>query len=169
MATPAIQSRLHAFLWFNDQAEDAARFYTSVFDDARIESVTRYPEGTEACSGRPTGSVMTVDFRIEGQRFVALNGGPGRPFTEAISFVVNCASQEEVDRYWNRLVEGGRPKACGWLEDRFGVSWQIVPTRLMELFANSDSEQAGRVTEAMLKMVKLEIGPLEAAYAGKQP
>jgi predicted 3-demethylubiquinone-9 3-methyltransferase (glyoxalase superfamily) len=151
------------FLWFDTQAEEAANFYVSIFDDARVTDVTRYPEGAPG----PAGQVMTVSFELFGQDFAALNGGPLFPFTEAISFVVNCTDQEEVDRYWNALADGGTPQQCGWIKDRFGVSWQIVPTALGELFAAGDAEQGQRVMQAMLAMVKLEIAPLQAAFDGR--
>jgi predicted 3-demethylubiquinone-9 3-methyltransferase (glyoxalase superfamily) len=161
--------RITPFLWFDHQAEEAARFYTSIFRNSEILTVTRYgDEGAEA-SGRPKGTVMTVAFRLDGQEFVALNGGPVFTFTEAISFVVNCETQDEVDHYWEKLSEGGDPKAqqCGWLKDKYGVSWQIVPTVLIELFCGPDPEKSGRVMKAMLQMKKIEIDILEQASAGQ--
>ena len=154
--------RITPFLWFDNQAEDAVSFYTSIFEDSRILRVQRY---SEAGPG-PTGTVMTVAFELEGEPFTALNGGPVYEFNPAISFVVNCKDQEQVDYYWDRLFEGGTPMQCGWLTDQFGVSWQIVPTRLLELLADPDPERAKRVTEAMLKMIKLDIAELEAAARG---
>lgn len=160
----AIQ-KITPFLWFDSQAEEAAGFYASIFKHSRIVSISRYgAEGAEA-SGRPKGTVMTVAFQLEGHDFVALNGGPYFKFTEAISFVVNCASQDEVDYYWEGLSEGGDEKAqqCGWLKDKFGVSWQIVPTVLVKLLNDPDPEKSQRVMKAMLKMQKLDIAGLKRA------
>jgi predicted 3-demethylubiquinone-9 3-methyltransferase (glyoxalase superfamily) len=154
--------RITPSLWFDNNAEEAATFYVSVFDDAEILNVTRY---TEAGPG-PEGTVVTISFRLHGQEFVAINGGPQFPFTEAISFTINCASQEEVDYYWEKLADGGEPVQCGWLKDRFGLSWQVVPTILQELIGDKDPAKAKRVTEAMLKMIKLDIAQLQAAYEG---
>ncbi len=154
--------RITPSLWFDNNAEEAATFYVSVFDDAEILNVTRY---TEAGPG-PEGTVVTISFRLHGQEFVAINGGPQFPFTEAISFTINCASQEEVDYYWEKLTDGGEPVQCGWLKDRFGLSWQVVPTILQELIGDKDPAKAKRVTEAMLKMIKLDIAQLQAAYEG---
>ena len=152
--------RITPFLWFDDQAEEAAELYTSVFENSRIRSITRYGKAGPG----PEGSVMTVSFELEGLQFTALNGGPEFRFNEAISFVVDCQSQEEVDELWERLSEGGEEGPCGWLKDRFGVSWQIVPTVLPELLSDPDPEKAQRVTEAMLKMSKIDIGALKQAY-----
>jgi predicted 3-demethylubiquinone-9 3-methyltransferase (glyoxalase superfamily) len=149
------------FLWFDDTAEEAANYYASVFDDARVVETTRYIEGSPG----PVGQVMTVVFELFGQRFIALNGGPQFGFTPAISFVVHCDDQAEIDRLWDALSDGGEPGKCGWLEDRFGVTWQIVPRVLDELLrGGGDEGRARRVTETMLQMGKLEIGPLRAAY-----
>ncbi len=148
-------------LWFDTQSEDAAKFYTSVFPNSRILEVTHYG----SAGPRAEGLVMTVSFELDGQRFTALNGGPEFTFSEAISFEVSCESQEEVDRYWSTLSEGGEEGPCGWLKDKFGVSWQIVPARLLELIADSDQEKAQRVMAAMLKMRKIEIDELERAAA----
>jgi predicted 3-demethylubiquinone-9 3-methyltransferase (glyoxalase superfamily) len=153
-------SKIKPFLWFEDQAEEAAKFYTSIFRNSKIGSVARYPEGSPG----PAGKVMTVAFRIEGQDFVALNGGPQFKFTEAISFVVQCEDQKEIDRYWDKLTAGGgKPVQCGWLKDKYGVSWQIVPAMMDELFAGKDKARAQRVMQAMLKMVKLDIRKLKEA------
>jgi predicted 3-demethylubiquinone-9 3-methyltransferase (glyoxalase superfamily) len=155
-------------LWFDDQAEEAARFYASIFKGAKVGNITRYgAEGFEI-HRRPAGSVMTVEFEIEGQDFVALNGGPIFKFNEAISFQVHCKSQDEVDHYWQKLAEGGdvRAQQCGWLKDRFGVSWQIVPTALAEMLKDKDPEKARRVMRAMLQMKKLDIAALRQAYTG---
>jgi predicted 3-demethylubiquinone-9 3-methyltransferase (glyoxalase superfamily) len=150
-------------LWFDTEGEDAARFYTSIFPNARIVEVTRYG----SAGPRAEGTVMTVVFELDGQPFIALNGGPDFTFSEAISFEVDCDSQEEVDRFWDALTEGGGQEGpCGWLKDRYGVSWQIVPTVLNELIADPDREKSQRVMAAMLKMGKLEIAELERAAAG---
>jgi predicted 3-demethylubiquinone-9 3-methyltransferase (glyoxalase superfamily) len=155
--------KITTFLWFDTQAEEAAQFYTSLFDDSRIVDIQR---SGESGPGTP-GSVLVVEFELAGQRYLALNGGPQYPFTEAISLSVDCASQEEVDSLWARLTaDGGEPGPCGWLKDRFGLSWQIVPRRLPELLADPDKEAAGRVMTAMLGMGKIDIKELEAAYAG---
>ena len=155
--------KITPFLWFDDQAEAAADFYTSVFKDSRILGVSRYGE---AGPGRE-GTVMVVTFELEGQRFTALNGGPSFKFTEAISFEVDCETQEEVNELWEKLTaEGGEESMCGWLKDKYGLSWQIVPKILGELMGDEDPEKAKRVTEAMLKMRKLEIAELKRAYEG---
>lgn len=153
--------KITPFLWFDDQAEEAARFYTSVFKTARITQVSHYAKATEAVSGKQAGSVMTVAFELEGQSFVALNGGPQYRFSPAVSFVVNCGSQDEVDALWGALSEGGEPRQCGWLTDKFGVTWQIVPTVLPRLL--SDPARAERVMQALLKMTRIDIAALEAA------
>ncbi|MBN1372770.1 MAG: VOC family protein [Anaerolineaceae bacterium] len=149
-------------LWFDHQAEEAANFYGSIFEDSKILEVARYGEG----GPMPAGTVLTVTFTLQGQEFMALNGGPHFQFSPAISFYVNCESQEEVDRLWERLLDGGVEEQCGWLKDRYGVSWQIVPTVLGEMMNDSDPEKVKRVTAAMLKMVKLDIAGLKRAYAG---
>ena len=159
--------RITPFLWFDTQAEDAAHFYVSTFKNSRIGSVARYDEETAKAAGRPQGSVMTVAFELDGQEFTALNGGPVFKFTEAISFVVNCDTQEEVDHFWEKLSAGGREIQCGWLTDKFGVSWQVVPTVLIEMLQDKDPEKAKRVMAAMLKMTKIEIAPLKRAYEGR--
>ncbi len=161
---PKTVQRITPFLWFDTQAEEAANFYISIFPNSKIRGVTRYDEAGEKVAGRPRGSVMTVPFELDGQEFVALNGGPVFTFTEAISFVVNCETQEEVDRFWNRLSAGGQEVQCGWLKDRFGVSWQIVPTVLPEMLQDPDPEKAKRVMAAMLKMIKIDIAALKRAY-----
>jgi predicted 3-demethylubiquinone-9 3-methyltransferase (glyoxalase superfamily) len=151
--------RITPFLWFDHQAEEAADFYTSIFPNSKIVNVVRYGPGAMG----PAGSVMTVEFLLEGQTFVALNGGPHFKFTEAVSFVVNCQTQDEVDFYWERLSAGGGEVQCGWLKDKFGLSWQIVPTLLIELLSDSDPEKTQRVTKAMLTMKKLDIRALKRA------
>ena len=155
-------------LWFDDQAEAAAEFYTGIFQHSRIISVTRYGEAGREVHGRPAGTVMTVAFELDGQTFTALNGGPVFKFNEAISFQVHCETQEEVDYYWEKLSAGGDEKAqqCGWLKDKYGVSWQVVPTVLLEMMNDPDSEKSGRVMEAMLRMKKIDMSRLKRAYAG---
>lgn len=148
------------FLWFNDNAEEAAKFYTSIFRNSKITGLTRYGEAGPG----PKGSVLTVAFELDGQEFTALNGGPQFPFTEAISLVVKCKTQEEVDYFWSKLSAGGKEVQCGWLNDKFGLSWQIVPTVLIELLQEKDPQKANRVMEAMLKMIKIEISTLQKAY-----
>jgi predicted 3-demethylubiquinone-9 3-methyltransferase (glyoxalase superfamily) len=148
-------------LWFDNEAEEAANHYTSIFPDSRIVETTYYGEA----GPRPEGTVLTVEFEVEGTRFTALNGGPEFTFSEAVSFQVSCEGQEEVDRYWDALSEGGEKGPCGWLKDRYGLSWQIVPTRLPELLADPDRERSQRVMAAMLKMGKIEIDELERAAA----
>jgi len=162
--------KITPFLWFDGNAEEAAKFYTSVFKKSKIRAITRYPESAAKCSGQPKDSVMTVEFDLEGQRFTALNGGPNFKFTEAISFVVRCKTQAELDYYWKKLSSGGgKEVACGWLRDKFGVAWQIVPEGLMEiLLANKDAERVDRVMAAVMQMTRLDIKKLKAAYAGKK-
>ena len=161
-----ISQKISPFLWFNNQAEEAAQFYTSIFKDSKIESVSRYGEAGQEIHGRPPGTAMTVSFQLEGMEFTALNGGPMFTFTEAISFVVSCESQEEVDEFWEKLSEGGAKGHCGWLKDKFGLSWQIVPTVLGDLFSSGDAEKSNRVMDAMLQMEKLDIQTLQQAYEG---
>ena len=158
-----ITQRITPFLWFNNQAEEAVKFYTSIFKNSKAGEVTRYPEGTPG----PAGTVMTAPFQLDGQEFVALNGGPLFPFTEAVSFVVNCETQEEIDYYWQKLSAGGREVQCGWLKDKFGVSWQVVPRVLGELVSGKDPAKAQRVMHALLKMVKLDIKKLQEAARQK--
>ena len=151
--------RITPFLWFDTQAEEAARFYVSIFKNSSILGISRYGEA----GPRPAGSVMTVEFELDGDKFVALNGGPQYTFTPAVSFVVNCDTQAEVDHYWARLSEGGKEIQCGWLTDKYGLSWQIVPTVLLELLKGSDAEKRNRVMQAMFMMVKLDIETLRRA------
>lgn len=159
--------KITPFLWFDEQAEEAARFYASVFDNSKIVSITRYDEAGAKASGRPQGTVMTVAFELDGQGFVALNGGPAFTFSPAISFVVNCQTQEEIDRLWSELAEGGPEEAqqCGWLQDKYGVSWQIVPAALGQWLGGEEPAKAQRVMQALLQMKKLDIETLEQAYA----
>ncbi|MBA5605041.1 VOC family protein [Duganella sp. FT3S] len=160
--------RITPCLWFDHQAEDAVQFYTSIFNNAKITSVSRYGEGGQEVHGKPPGSVMVVAFELDGVGFTALNGGPQFHFNEALSLQVNCDNQQEVDYYWGRLTEGGDPDAqmCGWLNDKFGLSWQIVPTLLPALLMDADAAKAGRVMQAMMKMKKLDIAQLRQASAG---
>lgn len=159
-------SRITPCLWFDDNAEEAAEFYTSIFKNSGIGKVSRYGKEGRDIHGKPEGKVMTVEFEIEGETFTALNGGPMFQFNEAISFQVSCRTQEEVDYYWERLSAGGdeNSQRCGWLKDRFGISWQIVPTALPELLSAGDPQGAERVMKAMLKMKKLDIAKLTQAY-----
>jgi len=158
--------KITPFLWFDTQAEEAANFYTSIFGNSKIVSVARYGEEGARASGRPEGSAMTVAFQLDGQNFVALNGGPHFKFTEATSFVVNCETQEEVDHYWEKLAAGGDEKAqqCGWLKDKYGLSWQIVPVAMIKMLQDKDPKKSGRVMAAMLKMKKIDIGTLQQVY-----
>ena len=161
--------RISPCLWFADQAEQAANFYTSIFKDSKIVNITRYGTAGFEVHHRPAGSVMTVDFDLNGVRFTALNGGPAFTFNEAVSFQIICDTQEEVDYFWDKLKEGGDPKAqqCGWLKDKFGLSWQVVPDGMHEMMKDPESEAASRAMSAMLQMKKLDLGELKRAYAGK--
>ena len=160
----AIQQKITPFLWYAKEAEEAAGFYTSIFPDSRITRVTAMQ--SDSPSG-PPGSVKVVEFVLFGQTFVAMSAGPLDPFNHAVSFVVNCDTQAELDRYWNALLEGGgSPEQCGWLKDRFGLSWQIVPTALGEMMSDPDKARSKRASDAMMKMVKLDIAALKAAYEG---
>jgi predicted 3-demethylubiquinone-9 3-methyltransferase (glyoxalase superfamily) len=158
-----ITQKITPFLWFDTNAEEAVNFYTSIFKNSSIDGKSYYGEGGPG----PKGSVMVVAFTLNGQKFTALNGGPIYKFTEAISFMVNCESQEEVDHYWSRLTEGGEEVQCGWLKDKFGLSWQVVPVRLMELLQDKDEAKKGRVMQAMMQMIKIDIPTLEKAAAAK--
>jgi predicted 3-demethylubiquinone-9 3-methyltransferase (glyoxalase superfamily) len=153
--------KISPFLWFDSNAEEAANFYVSIFKDSKILKIARYGEAGPG----PAGSVMVVNFQIEGQAFIALNGGPLFKFTEAISFVINCQTQEEVDHYWNKLTAGGQESQCGWLKDKYGLSWQVTPTILGELLADKDQKKAQRVMQAMLQMKKIDIAALKRAAA----
>jgi len=155
--------KITPFLWFNDNAEEAMNFYISIFKNSKVLNVARYGEAGPGANG----TVMTATFQLDGQEFVALNGGPHFKFTEAISFVVYCETQEEVDEFWEKLSEGGEKSRCGWLKDKYGLSWQIVPTVLAELYQDKDAEKTKRVMEAMLKMDKLDIKTLKQAYEGR--
>src|SRR5580765_5797186 len=162
-----ITQKITPFLWFDDKAEEAAKFYTSIFKNSKMGKTTRYDEEAGEATDRPAGSVMTVEFELEGQEFVALNGGPMFKFSEAISFVVNCETQEEVDYYWSKLSAGGEESRCGWLTDKFGLSWQVVPVVLIEMLSDQDTAKAKRVMHAMLQMDKIDIPTLKKAYDGK--
>lgn len=153
-------------LWFDNQAEEAVKFYVSIFENSKIGSVTRYGEAGAEVSGRPKGTVMTITFQLEGQELMALNGGPIFRFTEAISFIVNCKTQKEVDRLWQKLSEGGDEKVqqCGWLKDKYGLSWQIVPTVLGKMLQDKDAEKSERLMKAVLQMKKIDIKKLRQAY-----
>jgi predicted 3-demethylubiquinone-9 3-methyltransferase (glyoxalase superfamily) len=159
-------SKISPCLWFDGQAEDAAKLYTSLFPDSRIDKVNRSPADNPST---PEGAVLTVDFTLAGQKFIGLNGGPEFKFTEAVSFTIDCADQAEVDRYWDALIAGGgEPSQCGWLKDRFGLSWQVIPRQLNDYLGGPDPDGARRAMEAMLKMVKLDVAQLREAYEGKR-
>jgi predicted 3-demethylubiquinone-9 3-methyltransferase (glyoxalase superfamily) len=164
---PVIQ-KITPCLWFDDQAEEAVAFYTAIFKSSKVGAVSRYGEAGKEVHGRPAGSVMTIAFELDGQTFTALNGGPFFKFNEAISLQVNCETQAEVDHFWTKLSEGGDPNAqqCGWLKDRYGVSWQIVPRVLVELLMDPDAGKSQRVMTAMLRMKKIDIAELRRAHAG---
>ena len=156
-------------LWFDNNAEDAVKFYVSIFKNSKIGRITRFGKEGYEIHKRPEGSVMTIEFSLDGQNFLALNGGPVFEFSEAVSFIVNCDSQEEIDYYWKNLSEDGDPNAqqCGWLKDKFGLSWQVVPTIMADMFLDSQSEKSQRVMKAMLQMKKLDIAELEQAFNGQ--
>ena len=158
--------KITPFLWFDTQAEEAVNFYTSLFKNSKVGNASRYDEAGAAASGRPKGSVMTASFQLNGQDFTAINGGPHFKFTEAISFVVNCENQEEVDYYWEKLSAVPQSEMCGWLKDKYGLSWQIVPTVLSKLLTDKDAKKSQRVMQAMLQMKKIDIAGLEKAYKG---
>lgn len=154
--------KITTFLWYDTQAEEAANLYTSIFPNSKILTIARYGDAGPG----PKGSVMTMAFELDGHKFIALNGGPHFKFTEAISLLIECKSQEEVDHYWSRLTEGGQESQCGWLQDKFGLSWQVTPTALGEMLSDADRAKAGRVMQAMLKMKKIDIATLRRAYEG---
>ena len=159
-----MQQRIVTNLWFDGQAEEAAEFYCSIFPNSRVLFSTRYPENSPG----PAGEIMTVEWELDGQRFVGINGGPQFTFSEAISLMINVESQEELDRYWDALTDGGEEGPCGWLKDRFGLSWQVVPEGMDEVFADPDPKRAERAMQAMLQMKKLDIATLRAAADGRQ-
>jgi len=154
------------YLWFDNRAEEAANFYTSLFPNSGIVRLTRYSKEVAEAAGQEAGSVMVVEFELDGMRFVGLNGGPVFQFTEAISFLIGCESQEEVDRYWSALAGGGSEQQCGWLKDRFGVSWQVVPTKLFRMMESGQPERVGRVSQALFQMKKIDLPALERAFQG---
>ena len=159
--------KITTFLWFDGQAEEAAQHYVSIFKNSRIIGTTRYDEEASKAAGRPKGSVMTVEFELDGQPFTALNGGPLFKFTEAISLVVHCENQQEVDHFWEKLSAGGEEVQCGWLKDRYGLSWQVVPDVMLEMLQSKDPEKSRRAMAAMLTMKKLDIAALTKAYEGR--
>jgi predicted 3-demethylubiquinone-9 3-methyltransferase (glyoxalase superfamily) len=159
--------KITPFLWFDNKAEEAAKFYVSIFRNSKIGDISRYGDAGAEVSGRPKGTVMVVTFQLDGQEFLALNGGPQFKFTEAISLVVSCDTQQEIDGLWEKLSEGGAKNQCGWLKDKYGLSWQIVPTVLGKLMQDKDAEKANRVTKAMLQMHKIDIKLLKQAYDGR--
>jgi predicted 3-demethylubiquinone-9 3-methyltransferase (glyoxalase superfamily) len=163
----AATQRITTCLWFDSQGEEAAKFYVSIFKNSRIVGITHYDAESSKAAGRPEGSVLTVEFELDGQAFMALNGGPVFKFTEAISLVVNCESQKDVDYYWEKLTAGGQEVECGWLKDRYGLSWQIVPTAMLEMLKDKDPEKSRRAMAAMLKMKKLDLAVLKKAYEGR--
>src|SRR5215472_3958713 len=157
--------KITPFLWFDNQAEEAVKFYTSIFKNSKVGRIARHTEEAAEKTGHLVGSVLTIEFEIEGQQFVALNGGPLFKFNESVSFVLNCESQEEVDFFWGKLTSGGgEESACGWLKDQFGLSWQVVPTVLIDMLHDADCEKSGRVMQAMLQMKKIDIKTLKEAY-----
>jgi predicted 3-demethylubiquinone-9 3-methyltransferase (glyoxalase superfamily) len=163
---PAIRQKISPFLWFDNQAEEAANFYVSVFKNSRSKAVSRSGEAGREVHRREPGSVMVVDFELEGQSFAALNGGPLFKFNEAVSFQVNCDSQAEIDHFWTALTEGGRESQCGWLKDRFGLSWQVVPSQLPQIMSGGDAARQDRVMTAVMAMKKFDIAALQRAYDG---
>ena len=165
---PSVAQKITPCLWFDSQAQEAAEFYTAIFRNSKITKISRYGEAGREAHGQPPGSVMTVAFELDGQAFTALNGGPIFKFNEALSLQINCETQEEVDHYWNALSKGGDAAAqqCGWLKDKYGLSWQVVPRALVEMITDPDPQKAGRVMEAMLKMKRIDIAQVKRAYAG---
>jgi predicted 3-demethylubiquinone-9 3-methyltransferase (glyoxalase superfamily) len=160
--------KITPFLWFDHQAEEAAKFYTSVFKNSKVGKILRYDEASAKAAGGSVGSVLTIEFEIEGQKFTALNGGPQFKFNESVSFVVYCQNQDEVDYFWQKLTaDGGQESECGWLRDKFGLSWQVTPTVLIEMLHDKDPKKSGRVMNAMMQMQKIDISKLKAAYAGE--
>jgi predicted 3-demethylubiquinone-9 3-methyltransferase (glyoxalase superfamily) len=154
-------------LWFDHQAEEAVQFYTSIFKNSKVGRILRYDQASSAAAEMPKGSVLTIDFELNGQEFIALNGGPIFKFTEAVSFFIKCANQEEVDYFWEKLTDGGEPSHCGWLKDKFGVSWQVVPVALPDMLHDPDPVKSQRVMKAMLQMARLDLAVLQKAYDGK--
>ena len=166
---PIAKQKITPCLWFDTEAEDAAKFYCSIFENSKIEQISRYVDAGQEIHGKKAGSVMVVAFELEGQKFVALNGGPQFKFDEAISFQISCQTQKEVDYFWSELTaQGGQEGPCGWLKDRFGLSWQVVPTPLIDMMLDKDARKVARVTDALLKMKKFDIEALKRAYDGRQ-
>ena len=166
---PIAEQKIMPCLWFDTEAEDAAKFYCSIFENSKIDQISRYVDAGQEIHGKKAGSVMVVAFQLEGQKFVALNGGPQFKFDEAISFQISCQTQEEVDYFWSKLTaQGGKEGPCGWLKDKFGLSWQVVPAPLIEMMLDKDANKLARVTNAFLKMKKFDIEALKRAYDGKQ-
>jgi predicted 3-demethylubiquinone-9 3-methyltransferase (glyoxalase superfamily) len=163
---PAIRQKITPCLWFDTEAEDAAKFYTAVFDNSRIKQVSRYGEAGREVHGKPAGSVMVVEFEIAGQTFTALNGGPHFKFNEAVSFQVMCDTQPEIDYFWSKLSDGGREGQCGWLKDKYGLSWQVVPSVLPQLMTDAQGARLDRMMDAIMKMKKFDIATLQQAHAG---
>jgi predicted 3-demethylubiquinone-9 3-methyltransferase (glyoxalase superfamily) len=166
MHMASIKQKITPCLWFDTQAEDAAKFYTSIFDNSRIRHVSRYSKAGREVHGKEAGSVMVVEFEIDGQIFTALNGGPQFKFDEAVSFQVMCETQVEIDYFWDKLSAGGKEGPCGWLKDKFGLSWQVVPSALPQMMTDADGAKADRIMNAVLKMKKFDIAELKQAYAG---
>jgi predicted 3-demethylubiquinone-9 3-methyltransferase (glyoxalase superfamily) len=163
---PTIRQKILPFLWFDTRAEPAAEFYTSIFGNSRIKHISRYGKAGRDVHGKEAGTVLTVEFEIEGQTFVALNGGPQYRFSEAVSFQVICETQGEIDYFWSRLSDGGEEGPCGWLKDKFGLSWQVVPSILPQMLADSDSAKSERAMDALMRMKKFDIATLQRAHAG---
>ena len=161
------QQKITTFLWFDHQAEEAANFYVSVFKNSKIIKVIRYPNEGQDVHGKEAGSVMAVDFEIAGQKFAALNGGPQFTFDEAVSFQIYCENQTEVDYFWNRLTEGGQERPCGWLKDKYGLSWQVVPVELLQMMVDPDARKSAQVMKAFLQMKKFDIATLKRAFEGE--
>ncbi len=162
---PKIQQKITPFLWFDTQAEEAAKFYTSIFENSRITRISRYGKVGREVHGKEAGSVLTVEFEIEGQTFIALNGGPHFKFNEAVSFQVSCDTQDEIDLFWSKLCEGGEESRCGWLKDKYGVSWQIVPSALPAMLTGGDGTKTERVMDALMQMKKFDVATLQRAYS----
>jgi predicted 3-demethylubiquinone-9 3-methyltransferase (glyoxalase superfamily) len=163
---PKIQQKITPFLWFDTQAEEAAEFYTSIFENSLITRISRYGKVGREVHGKEAGSVLTVEFEIEGQTFIALNGGPHFKFNEAVSFQVTCETQDEIDYFWRKLSEGGQEGQCGWLKDKYGLSWQVVPSALPQMLTDADGAKSERVMKALLQMKKFNLQALERAYTG---
>ena len=164
---PSIKQKIAPCLWFDTQAEEAANFYISIFNNSRIKRISRYGEAGHEVHGKPPGSVMVVEFEIEGQTFTGLNGGPHFKFSEAVSFQVSCDTQGEIDHFWSKLSEGGKEGQCGWLKDKYGVSWQVMPSLVPQMMADADGAKKDRVMDAVMKMKKFDLEALKRAYAGQ--